>query len=75
MPFCCTSYEQDHSRKVFIDYAAVIIRDTTYDHLVYFIDFAGPSFRQYLVAVNICGMIIVFMQFVYASGLRPWMEV
>lgn len=42
MALCCTSYKQDHSRKVFIDYAAVIIGDTACDHLVYFIDFAGP---------------------------------
>lgn len=31
----------DHSWKVFIDYALVIVEDAAYNDLVYFIDFPG----------------------------------
>lgn len=47
---------RDHSWKVFIDYALVIVEDAAYNDLVYFIGFPGAWFCQYLVLVNNYGM-------------------
>lgn len=58
-----------------IDYAVVIMKDTAYNNVVCFIDFAGPKFHQHLVCVNICGMNIMLAYFLYASRLRSWLEV
>lgn len=33
MTFLHSSYKHDHSRKVFIDYAVVIMKDTAYNDL------------------------------------------